>query len=372
MTLEITPVRGARDLEAFIRLPESLYKNDPTFIPMLRSSERKMLDPKRNPFYQRTESRHFLLSNDRGPIGRISAFVNRGHNEFHGEKTGFWGYFECPNDPQAAQLLLGAAEAWVRQLGMNRIRGPVNPSMNDPCGLLVEGFDSCPYVLMTYNPKYYGDLVEGQGHRKSMDLLAYHLDDVSLLREKIDRVAQRVRERADIRIRPVDLSRFDDELAIVKDVYNNGWEKTWGFLPMTDAEIQFTANDLKAIILPEYAYIAEIDRKPVGFSLALPDINHVLKKANGSLLPFSWWGFLKFNLRKIPTFRLFALGVKREYQQLGLGPLFYQKYIEEGLKRGIRSAELSWILENNDLMNRPIQRMGGKVYKKYRMYDRSL
>ncbi|HLY11195.1 MAG TPA: GNAT family N-acetyltransferase, partial [Planctomycetota bacterium] len=170
----------------------------------------------------------------------------------------------------------------------------------------------------------------------------------------------------------VDLSRFDDELAIVKDIYNNGWEKTWGFLPMTDAEIRFTANDLKAIILPEFAYIAEVSGKPVGFSLALPDINRAMKKANGSLFPFAWWGFLKFNLRKIPTFRLFALGVKRDYHHLGLGPLFYQKYIEDGMKRGIRTAELSWILENNDLMNRPIQRMGGKVYKTYRMYDKVL
>ena len=370
--MNLSTVSTAEYMDRFIRLPWSIYAADPFWVPPLIDAERKMLDPKRNPFYQRTESRHFLLSNGKGPIGRISAFVNRGHNEFHAEKTGFWGYFESPNDPQAAQLLFGAAEAWVRELGMNRIRGPVNPSMNDPCGLLVDGFDSAPYVLMTYNPKYYGDLVEGLGHRKSMDLLAYHLDDVSLQRDKIDRVAQRVRERADVRIRPVDLSRFDDELAIVKDIYNNGWEKTWGFLPMTDGEIQFTANDLKAIILPEYAYIAEVDHKPIGFSLALPDINQVLKKANGSLLPFSWWGFLKFNLRKIPTIRLFALGVKREYQKLGLGPLFYQKYIEEGLKRGVRTAELSWILENNDLMNRPIQRMGGKVYKTYRMYDRSL
>jgi GNAT superfamily N-acetyltransferase len=320
----------------------------------------------------RTEAAHFLVSNGKGPLGRISAFVNRGHNEFHGEKTAFWGYFECLDDPAAAGALFDAAERWAKESGMNRMRGPVNPSMNDPCGLLVDGFDSAPYVLMTYNPRYYVKLVEARGYAKAMDLLAYWLSDTTLARDKIDRVAQRVRERAEVKIRSVDLSRFDSELAIVKDIYNNGWEKTWGFLPMTDAEIRFTADDLKAIILPEYTYIAEVSGKPVGFSLALPDINLALKKANGSLLPFGWWGFLKFNLRKIPTLRLFALGVKRDYHHLGLGPLFYQKYIEEGLKRGVRTAELSWILENNDLMNRPIQRMGGRVYKTYRMYDRAL
>jgi GNAT superfamily N-acetyltransferase len=370
--MKVVPVSTPRELEDFIRLPWSIYRGDPHWVPPLVDAERKMLDPKRNPFYERTQARHFLVSNGNGALGRISAFVNRGHNEFHGEKTGFWGYFEAPENPDAARALFEAAEAWVKDQGMTRMRGPVNPSMNDPCGLLVDGFDSAPYVLMTYNPRYYAGLVEARGYRKSMDLLAYFIDDATLAREKIDRVAQRVKERADVRIRPVDLSRFDDELAIVKDIYNNGWEKTWGFLPMTDAEIRFTANDLKAIILPEYAYIAELSGKPVGFSLALPDINRALKKANGSLLPFGWWGFLKFNLRKLPTFRLFALGVKRDYHHLGLGPLFYQKYIEEGLKRGIRTAELSWILENNDLMNRPIQRMGAKVYKTYRMYDREI
>lgn len=370
--MNVTTVKSPQDMDRFIRLPWSIYTGDPNWVPPLVDAERKMLDAKRNPFYERTEAAHFLLSNGNGPAGRISAFVCRGHNDFHGEKTGFWGYFECPDDPQAARALFDAAEAWVRERGMNRMRGPVNPSMNDPCGLLVDGFDTPPYVLMTHNPRYYPKLVEGRGYAKSMDLLAYFIEDTSVAREKIDRVAQRVRERADVHIRCVDLSRFDDELAIVKDIYNNGWEKTWGFLPMTDSEIRFTANDLKAIILPEFAYIAEVSGKPVGFSLALPDINRAMKKANGSLLPFAWWGFLKFNLRKIPTFRLFALGVKRDFHHLGLGPLFYQKYIEDGMKRGIRTAELSWILENNDLMNRPIQRMGGKVYKTYRMYDKTL
>ncbi|HXX92840.1 MAG TPA: N-acetyltransferase [Planctomycetota bacterium] len=370
--MKILPVRGTADLDRFIRLPWAIYSGDGHWVPPLVGSERKMLDSKQNPFYQRTDAEHFLLEDAGRLIGRISAFVCRGHNEFHGEKTAFFGYFECENRPEAAQALFDAAHAWAKDRGMDRMRGPVNPSMNDPCGLLVDGFDSDPYVLMTYNPRYYPKLVEDRGYKKVMDLLAYWLEEGILDRDKIDRVARRVRERAQVNIRQVDLSRFDAELAIVKDIYNNGWEKTWGFLPMTDAEIQFTANDLKAIILPEYAYIAEVDGKPVGFSLALPDINRVMKKANGSLLPFGWWGFLKFNLRKIPTFRLFALGVKRDYHHLGLGPLFYQKYIEEGIKRKAKGAELSWILETNDLMNRPIQRMGAKVYKTYRMYERPL
>jgi GNAT superfamily N-acetyltransferase len=370
--MNIVPVTTPAQRDAFIRLPFRLYRDDPNFVPPIVSSEKKMLDPKRNPFYQHAEAAHFLAEHDGKIVGRISGIVNRAHNEFHKETTGFWGYFECENDDAAAKALFDQAGAWLKGKGMTRMLGPANPSLNDPAGLLVDGFKWSPFVLMTYNPGFYVKLVEGAGFKKAMDLWAYILLHNDLVRDKIDRVANAIKDRADVKIRYVDLSRFGAELELIKEIYNDAWEKNWGFVPMTEAEIKFAADDLKSILLPEFAYIAEIDGKPVGFAFALPDINHALKKCKGSLFPFGWFYFLKSNLRKIPTVRIVALGVKKSHHHRGIGTLFYQKFMEEGLARGYKAGELSWVLENNDLMNRPIQQMGGKPYKVYRMYERPL
>lgn len=370
--MRILEVASSRELNTFIRLPWRLYAGDHNWVPPLISSERKMLDPKRNPFYDNAEAQHFLVERDGAIVGRISAILNRAHNERLGEKTGFWGYFECEDDPAAATALFEAVAAWHRERGMTRLLGPANPSLNDPCGLLVDGFNWSPFVLMTYNPAYYVGLVEGVGFTKAMDLWAYTILQNDATRRRIYRVADSVQKRVDVQVRMIDLKRFDSELAIVKEIYNDAWDKNWGFIPMTDAEFRFSAEDMKAILLPGLAYIAEVKGVPVGFSLALPDINLVLKKCNGSLWPFGWFHFLKRNLRKIPTRRLVALGVKRTHQHLGIGALFYQKYMEDGPKLGYHAAELSWVLETNDLMNRPIRQMGGKHYKTYRLYERQL
>jgi len=372
MSVEILPVQGPRDLETFIRLPWRLYRDDKNFIPPLLSAERKMLDPARNPFYLHAEARHFLARRDGRIVGRISAIRNRRHEEFHGDGAGFFGYFECEEDPEAARALFGAAEDWLRPHGLRCVRGPVNPSMNDPCGTLVEGFKWPPFMLMTMNPPYHPALIEGAGYAKAMDLLAYVILQVEAIGAKIHKVAAEVLERARITIRPVDPSRFEEELRLLQEIYNDAWSKNWGFVPMTEEELKFAAEDLKAIVLPELTYFAYLDGEPVGFSLALPDINHALKRANGRLFPFGWFWFLKPMLRKIPTFRILALGVKRTHQHSGIGTLFYQKYFEIAGPRGYKAAELSWILETNDLMNRPIQRMGGKPYKRYRIYEKKL
>lgn len=370
--MSITPVTDGRQFEEFIRLPFRLYATDANWVPPLLSSERKMIDPKRNPFYDHAEAVHFLAWKDGRIAGRISAIVNRLHNEFHQEKSGFWGYFECEDDPALACELFDAAAAWLREKGMTRMVGPASPSLNDPCGLLVDGFKWSPFVLMPYNPPFYIKLVVQSGFTKAMDLWAYILVENDLVKERIDRVANAVKNRGDIVIRPMNLDRFEEELAIIKEVYNDAWEKNWGFVPLTDAEIRFAAREMKAILLPGLATIAELKGRPIGFALALPDINHILKRCKGSLLPFGWFHFLKFRLRKIPTFRLIALGVRREFHHHGIGTLFYQRYIDEGLRLGYRAAELSWVLETNDLMNRPIQQMGGKPYKTYRMYERPI
>jgi GNAT superfamily N-acetyltransferase len=368
--VNLVPVTTARQLDDFIRLPFALYRGDSNWVPPLVASERKMMDPKQNPFYDHAEAAHFLAEKDGRLVGRISAIVNRTHNEIHSEKTGFWGYFESENEPSTAAALFDGAGAWLKERGMTRMLGPANPSLNDPCGLLVDGFKWSPFVLMTYNPGFYVKLVEAAGFTKAMDLWAYILLHNELVRDKIDRVANAVKDRSKVTMRFFDPSRFEAELEIVQEIYNDAWEKNWGFVPMTEDEIRFAADDMKAILLPEMAYFAEVDGKPIGFAFALPDINHVLKKCKGSLFPFGWYYFLKFNLRKIPTCRIVALGVKRAWQHAGIGTLFYQKFMEEGLKRGYKAGELSWVLETNDLMNRPIQQMGGKPYKVYRMYER--
>ncbi len=370
--MNVVPVRDERGMEEFIRLPFRLYEGDRNWVPPLLSAERKMLDPKRNPFYRHAEAAHFLAEKEGRIAGRITAVVNRLHNETQGDKTGFWGYFETENDPEVSGALLAQAAAWLKERGMERMLGPANPSLNDPCGLLVEGLGWSPFVLMTYNPGFYVKLVEESGFTKAMDLLAYILVESAVEREKIDRVAAAVRRRADVRIRPVDLSRFDAELKLIQDVYNDAWEKNWGFVPMTSEEVRFMAEDLRPVLLPELAYIAELDGRAVGFAFAVPDINHILKKCKGSLLPFGWWHFLKFNLRKIPTYRLVALGVRREFHHLGLGTLFYQRYLDASLAHGYKAAELSWVLETNDLMNRAIKMMGAKAYKTYRLYEKSI
>ena len=372
MTLEIAPVRGSRDLEAFIRLPDSLYRDDKTYVPMLHSSERKMLDPKRNPFYLHAEAEHFLARRDGRLVGRASAIRNRAHEEIHREKTGFFGYFDVEDDLEAAKALLGAAEAWLRARGLERIRGPVNPSTNDPCGTLVEGFKWAPFVLMTGNPPYTPGLIEGAGYAKAKDLLAYFMLGTQSVQEKVRKVAADVRGRGDVTIRKIDLSKFESELGLVMEIYNDAWSKNWGFVPMTAEEIRFVADDLKAVVLPELSYFAFLGGRPVGFSFALPDINHSLKRAKGRLFPFGWFWFLKPVLRKIPTFRILALGVRREFQHLGIGTLFYESYINLAVERGYKGAELSWILEDNELMNRPLRTMGAKAYKKYRIYEKSL
>jgi GNAT superfamily N-acetyltransferase len=370
--MNLTTVTDARGLEAFLRLPFRLYAEDGNWVPPLLSAERKTLDPERNPFWKHAEAAHFLAERDGRPVGRISAIANRLHNETHSDKVGFFGWFESENDPAVANALVDAAGAWLRERGFDRMRGPVNPSMNDPCGLLVDGFNWSPFVLMTYNPAWYARLLEGAGLAKAMDLLAHIIVHDGLARDRVDRLVERMKERKEVSLRPLRLSRLRDELAVVKEVYNSGWEKNWGFVPMTDEEIDFAAADMKALLLPELAWIAEVGGRPAGFAFALPDINHALKKCRGSLFPFGWWHFLKFNLKKIPTFRLVALGVKREYQHLGIGTLFYQRYMDAGLRLGYRAAELSWVLETNDLMNRPIKLIGGKPYKAYRIYEKAL
>jgi len=371
--IEVKPVATKSDLEAFIEFPFRLYRNDPYWVPPLKSERRAFFDPRRNPFYEHADIQLFRAVRDGETVGTIAGIINHNHNAFHNEKTGFFGIFEVIEDYSVAEALLATARDWVRAKGMTILRGPMNFSTNEECGLLVDGFDSSPMVFMTYNPRYYVDFIERFGFTKAMDLWAYSIlraglqtaDDVS---PKLSRVVKKVRERINVTIRTVDMPHFDQELAMVKKLYNSAWSKNWGFVPMTEAEIDHLAQGIKRFLDPDLALVAEVDGKPVGFALTLPDINQALMRVRGRLFPLGWLYYL-LDRRKINACRIFALGVVEEYRGRGIDALLYYETARAALKKGYIRGEMSWILENNDMMNRAIRMMGGQVYKTYRVYD---
>jgi hypothetical protein len=312
-------------------------------------------------------------------VGTISAHINHRHNEVHEDKVGFFGFFEVIEDYAVAEALLDTATSWLRERGMEAIRGPENPSQNEEVGLLVDGFDRPRVVMMTYNPRYYQDFIERAGFEKAQDLWAWLLrtdifdKDVQRLPRKILRVAEEVRKRENLVVRKFDKSRFDEEVEIAKAVYNQGWEKNWGFVPFTNDEIDHLAQELKPFLDPDLVYIAEVDGKPAGISLGVPDVFQAVLKAKPQ--PNNWsfpWTVLKllWHQRKIDTFRVLIMGVLPEYRALGIDSLFYVETARGSFAKGYEYCEMSWILESNDMMNRIIERLGGKIYKTYRVYEK--
>lgn len=371
---EVRPVRTSRDSRKFLDLPYHLYRGDAHWIAPLRMAQKDVLNTKRHPFYKTSDAETFLARRDGRVVGRIMAILNRAHNEFHNERAGFFGFFEAENDKQAAAALLDAARDWVRERGATVIRGPVNPSTNYECALLVEGFDLDPMVMMTYNPPYYAELLEAYGMTKAMDLYAYDIGvDYFNHSNKLQRVAERLRKKSNLSVRPVNMKDFKNEVGIIRQVYNDAWSRNWGFVPMSEEEFDHLAKDLKQIVDPRVVLIAEqvIDGgKPraVGFLLAVPDINFALKKINGRLLPL---GLLKllWHSRKISSIRVITMGGILEFQNLGLGSIFLDEIYRRGPAAGFPTGEMSWVLENNVMMNRAAELIGGRRTKTYRIYE---
>jgi hypothetical protein len=365
----IAPVRTSADLRAFVTLPWRLYRGDPSWVPPLIAEEVKLLDTRKNPFYRQAEIACFLARGaDGAPVGRIAAVDNRAHCAFHGERVGFFGFFECVDDPAAARALVDAARAWVKGRGLGAIRGPMNPSTNDSCGTLVEGFDAPPFFMMPHNPPFHDALLTGAGLAKSMDLLAWHVDSETIAVERMERLSKRILEREPIRIRPIDVKRFREEVEVVRGVYNRAWSRNWGFVPMTEAEFDYAAAGFRQVVVPDLVLIAEVAGEPVGFALALPDLNRAIRHANGRLFPFGWWKVMRA-MKGIRAIRVLTLGVVPEHMKGGLGMLLYLDIIKRGLALGYNEAELSWVLESNALMNRAAEAMGALVYKRYRIYE---
>jgi GNAT superfamily N-acetyltransferase len=369
--LVVEPLPRGGSLREFVQLPWRVNRGDPHWVPPLRKSVRTLLDRDRHPFHRHAEVEYFLARRGGEPVGRVAAIVNHLHNEFHEERTGFFGFFEVLEDAEAAAALLESAAAWLRGRGMDRMRGPTSFSTNEEVGVLVEGFDAPPTVLMTHNPPYYGSLLERAGLRKEKDLLAYWHQGGQPT-ERLLRGSERIAARAGVRIRTLDLKRFREEVELIQEIYNSAWARNWGFVPMTEAEIAFMARELRPVVDPDLCLFAEVEGKAVGFSLALPDVNQALRKLpSGRLLPFGWLRLLR-ELRRIRVFRVITLGLRPGYQHSGIGAGLYLRTWSEGLRKGYQGAEASWILQDNLEMVQAIEKMGWKEYKRYRIYERPL
>ncbi|HLG13515.1 MAG TPA: N-acetyltransferase [Blastocatellia bacterium] len=376
--VEVHSVRTARDRRRFLGLPYNLYKGNPHWVPPLRIAQKDLLNTKRHPFYKTSNTEMFLAEREGRVVGRVMAILNRAHNEFHQERAGFFGFFEVENDPEAATLLLDSARDWLRSRGAEVMRGPMNPSTNYECGLLIDAFDRSPVVMMTYNPPYYVDLIEGYGLRKAMDLYAYDTGfDYFVQSDKLKRVAQRLREKDRIRVRPVKLKEFKREAEIVRAIYNEAWGKNWGFVPVSPEEFDHLAKDLKQLVDPEIAFIAEQEEegssqaRPIGFFLAVPDINRALKRINGRLLPFGLLKLLWYS-RKIGFLRVVIMGTVADKQNLGAAAVFYDEIYRRAPAAGYLNGEIGWILENNALMLRAADLLGARRSKTYRIYETEL
>jgi GNAT superfamily N-acetyltransferase len=373
MSVEVRPVAGRRDLERFVGLPFEVYRNEPRWVGPLRSDVRKRLDRKGNPFFRHAEAEYFLAWRDGRPVGRITAQVDRNFNDHQQNDWGLWGFFECEDDPRTAGALLTAAEAWLRERGRDRMVGPMDFTTNDECGLLIEGHDRPAIILATWQHPYYRGLIEGAGFVKAMDLLMWslHISDRERVHPAIWEAAGKVESEHEIVCRPMRKRNLDAEVTAFLDVYNAAWEKNWGAVPLTADEAHHYALDLKPVLDENWAMIAE--RKDtgevVGAALTLPDFNQVLRHLNGRLLPFGWAKALYWK-RKIDSVRVFALGVKPEYQHTGVAARFYQMHFESAARTPQKQGEMGWILEVNEPMNRAMEGIGGEIVRRFRLYER--
>jgi GNAT superfamily N-acetyltransferase len=368
--IAIQPVETRSQQQRFIRLPWRIYADDPCLMPPVIMSQQELLGFRKHPFYERSKSRSFLATRGGRDVGRITAIVNAGHIDRYKEQRGFFGFFECDEDTPASRALFQAAGDWLHAQGMTCIRGPANPTLNYECGLLIEGFDTPPFFMMTHNRPWYAQLVEDAGFGKIEDMFAFWGETSMLggLDPKLVTMVEGVKERFGVTIRPLDRRRFADEVRTFLHIYNESLGGTWGFVPLTSGEIDHMAASLKYLIEPELTLVAEVDGKPVGAVFCLLDYNPRIKAIDGRLFPF---GFLRllWNKKAIKRLRAISTNVIPEYQAWGIGLVLMNGLYERFMKWGLREVEFSWVLESNYLSRRTLERGGALVTKKYRMYQ---
>lgn len=372
--VEIKLVQSKKDLKKFIDFPHDLYKSDPLYVPELYIAQEEMMDKQKFPFFQHSEADFFLAIREGQTVGRICAIKNNHHIEYTGINSGHFGFFDVIEDYGVAEQLLDTAKKWIVERGLPNMMGPYNYSTNESCGTLVEGFDSSPTIMMPYNKPYYGKFLEKYGFEKDMDLLSYSLNAADYP-EKLKKITPLLLERLNnkgISIRKISVKKFKEDVEKIFEVYNKAWEKNWGFVPMTKEEFLFAAKDMKQIVDPDYVLIAEHEGQAIGFTLTIPNLNEALIHVKrGRLLPFGLFKLLYFK-RKIKKMRVVTLGIVEGYRKLGIDSYFYAKAYEENLKKGIPYGEASWILENNVMMNRALEKINAKVYKKHRLYKKAV
>jgi hypothetical protein len=378
-TIRIEPVGTAGQQRAFVRLPYVLNAGRPLWVPPLVRDQRHELDRRRNPFYRHATAEFFLAYRGTEPVGRIAAIQNPRHNAHWHDRVGFFGYYEAIEDADVSRRLFDAAEQWLRAHGSDRLRGPTNPVMNASAGFLIEGFEYPPAIPMPHTPPYYTAQAEAGGLSPTMDLLVYgwdyrrlsQRDHIDPRYRRIQRLSQYVRERKGVRVRQVDARRVAEELQAIKTICNTSLTDNWGFVPITDDDMQAWRHELQQIIDPEMFFLAEIDGQPEAVFLACPDYNEVLARMGGRIWPWGWWTFLRYR-RRISKYVVYVYAATPRAEGLGAAAALYEAYFGSCFRKGIHCCETGYVLEDNTLMRNSIEELGAAVRKRYRMYEKPL
>lgn len=375
MSLQIEQVEGRSGLSCFVDTAWVVQAGRKTpWVPPLRVMVRDALSERRNPFYNDAERALYVARRGKQIVGRIAAIENRRHNRYHEDRVGFFGFFECLEDQEAATELIASAEYWLKERGLKASRGPISPSMNHECGLLIDGFGAPPVIMTPWNPPYYADLIEGAGYAKIQDLLGYYIPAGNKLAvpDRVRHLAERTRRRLGITFRRLDASTLKREARKIHGLYKNAWDGNWGFVPPSWDEFWHITNDLKTVLAVDFSFVAEIDDEVIGFMLIVRDLNRLLPAIpSGRLWP---WNFVKllFNVQKILSGRVVLLGLKTKHRHRGLFPLFAYEAARRALEIQAEGAEASWVLEENESIVAPLEAMGLQPYKRWRVYEKEL
>ncbi len=374
--INVRVAKSPSDLADFIDLPYRLYRDVATWVPPFKRDVKTQLDREHNPFFEHGEAEYYLAERDGKVVGRVAAIVNRLHNEVHDDNVGFFGFFECVADAEAAEALLSRAASWLAERGMTEMRGPMSFSVNEECGLLVEGFDEPPFLMMPYNRPYYDPLLKGIGFTGVKDLLAYRGGDMTgpvPPPERLVRASEVLERRLGVTLRPADMSRFASEIQKVREIFNASWSDNWGFVPMTEAEVAHGAGEFKPVVIPDLMPFAMKDGREVAFALAVPNVNEVLiKNRSGALFPAAPKLVWSLKRRKLRSLRIFLLGVLPELRGKGIDAMLYLWIWAKAAKHGIGGGEAGWILEDNPAMKAGLEKMGFEAWKRYRVYEKTI